>query len=177
MISVFRPLNVRLILGLKCDICSFLAVVFLSLHRFDYLVVRFNGISIVIGYLMIKFVYTLPMYIYICNRYVVGNFIFKWVGGHFKTIWRSLFQVFLSTLIILFDVNYLFVLCFDMLTRPKMPFKVMHRKEVTHTGGSYERKSRGRKLANEMARCVGRIKNASVWYLDAHMSRWPTTQI
>ena len=38
------------------------------------------------------------------------------------------------------------------LTRPKMPFKVMHRKEVTHSNGSYERKSRGRKLANEMGR-------------------------
>ena len=44
------------------------------------------------------------------------------------------------------------VLCFDLLTRPKMPFKVMHRKEVTHSGGSYERKSRGRKLADEMGR-------------------------
>ena len=44
------------------------------------------------------------------------------------------------------------VLCFDLLTRPKMPFKVMHRKEVTHSNGSYERKSRGRKLADEMGR-------------------------
>ena len=44
------------------------------------------------------------------------------------------------------------LLCFDLLTRPKMPFKVMHRKEVTHSGGSYERKSRGRKLADEMGR-------------------------
>ena len=26
----------------------------------------------------------------------------------------------------------------------------MHRKEVTHSNGSYERKSRGRKLANKM---------------------------
>ena len=42
------------------------------------------------------------------------------------------------------------VLCFDLLTRPKMPFKVMHRKEVTHSNGSYERKSRGQKLADEM---------------------------
>ena len=25
------------------------------------------------------------------------------------------------------------MLCFDLLTRPKMPFKVMHRKEVTHS--------------------------------------------
>ena len=38
------------------------------------------------------------------------------------------------------------------LTRPKMPFKVMHRKEVTHSDGSYERKPRGRKLADEMGR-------------------------
>ena len=36
------------------------------------------------------------------------------------------------------------------LTRPKMPFKVMHQKEVTHSNGSEERKSRGRKLANKM---------------------------
>ena len=44
------------------------------------------------------------------------------------------------------------MLCFGLLTRPKMPFKVMHRKEVTHSDGSYERKSRGRKLADEMGR-------------------------
>ena len=44
------------------------------------------------------------------------------------------------------------MLCFDLLTRPKMPFKVMHRKEVIHSNGSYERKSRGRKLADEMER-------------------------
>ena len=44
------------------------------------------------------------------------------------------------------------LLCFDLLTRPKMPFKVMHRKEVTHSDGSYERKLRGRKLADEMGR-------------------------
>ena len=44
------------------------------------------------------------------------------------------------------------LLCFDLLTRPKMPFKVMHRKEVTHSKGSYERKTRGRKLADEMGR-------------------------
>ena len=42
--------------------------------------------------------------------------------------------------------------CFDLLTRPKMPFKVMHRKEVIHSNGSYERKSRGRKLADKMGR-------------------------
>ena len=44
------------------------------------------------------------------------------------------------------------MLCFDLLTQPKMPFKVMHQKEVKHSNGSYERKSRGRKLADEMGR-------------------------
>ena len=33
-----------------------------------------------------------------------------------------------------------------------MLFKVMYRKEVIHSNGSYERKSRGRKLADEMGR-------------------------
>ena len=33
----------------------------------------------------------------------------------------------------------------------------MHRKEVTYSGGSYERKSRGRKLADEMGQ--GKKKN------------------
>ena len=49
------------------------------------------------------------------------------------------------------DLSVIF-LCFDPLTRPKMPFKVIHRKEVTHSNGSYERKSRGRKLADEIGR-------------------------
>ena len=44
------------------------------------------------------------------------------------------------------------MLCFDLLTQPKMPFKVIHRRRVTHSNGSYERKSRGRKLADEMGR-------------------------
>ena len=42
-----------------------------------------------------------------------------------------------------------------------MPFKVLHRKEVTHSDGSYERKSRGRKLADEMGRAK---KNPMVHY-------------
>ena len=52
------------------------------------------------------------------------------------------------------------MLCFDLLTWSKMPFKVMHRKEVTHSNGSYERKSRERKLADEM----GRAKKKFPWY-------------
>ena len=44
--------------------------------------------------------------------------------------------------------------------------KVMHRKEVTHSNGSYERKSRGRKLADEM----GRTKKFP-WYTHRLMHR------
>ena len=47
-----------------------------------------------------------------------------------------------------------------------MPFKVMHRKEVTHSNGSYVTKSRGRKLADEM----GRAKK-SPWYTHRLMHR------
>ena len=53
---------------------------------------------------------------------------------------------------IMFLTWVVLLLCFDLLTRPKMPFKVTHRKEVTHSNGSYERKSCGRKLADEMGR-------------------------
>ena len=60
------------------------------------------------------------------------------------------------------------MLCFDLLTRPKMPFKVMHRKEVTHSSGSYERKSRGRKLADEMGRAK---KIPMVHYRVMHRKR------
>ena len=41
---------------------------------------------------------------------------------------------------------------FDLRPGQKCHSKVMHRKEVTYSNGSYERKSRGRKLADEMAR-------------------------
>ena len=57
------------------------------------------------------------------------------------------------------------MLCFDLLTSPKMPFKVMHWKEVTHSNGSYERKSCGRKLADEM----GWGKKKIPWYSDRLM--------
>ena len=60
------------------------------------------------------------------------------------------------------------VLCFNLLTRPKMPFKVMHRKEVTHSNGSYVRKSRGRKLADEMGRAK---KIPMVHYRVMHWKR------
>ena len=43
--------------------------------------------------------------------------------------------------------EYCYILTFDP---AQMPFKVMHRKEVTHSDGSYERKSHGQKLADEM---------------------------
>ena len=47
-----------------------------------------------------------------------------------------------------------------------MPFKVMHRKEVIHSNGSYERKSCGQKLADEM----GWGKNIP-WYSHRLMHR------
>ena len=52
--------------------------------------------------------------------------------------------------------------------RPGQKFnsKVIQRKEVTHCNGSYERKSRGRKLADEM----GRAKKFP-WYTDRLMHR------
>ena len=62
------------------------------------------------------------------------------------------------------------LLCFDLLTRPKMPFKVMHRKEMIHSNGIYERKSRGRKLADEM----GRGKMSHDTLIDWRTGReWP----
>ena len=44
------------------------------------------------------------------------------------------------------------LLYFDLRPGQKCYSKVMHQKEVTHSSGSYERKSRGRKLADEMRR-------------------------
>ena len=52
----------------------------------------------------------------------------------------------------LVDFVWPIMLYFDPLIRPKMSFKVMHRKEVTHSNDSYLRKLRGRKLADEMGR-------------------------
>ena len=46
----------------------------------------------------------------------------------------------------------LILLYFGLWPGQKCHSKVMHRKEVTHSNGSYERKSRGPKLADEMGR-------------------------
>ena len=45
--------------------------------------------------------------------------------------------------------QYCGILTFDP---AKNAIQVIHRKGVTHSNGSYERKSRGRKLADEMGR-------------------------
>ena len=42
------------------------------------------------------------------------------------------------------------LLYFGLRHGQKCHSKVMHRKEVTHSNGSHDRKSRGRKLANKM---------------------------
>ena len=47
------------------------------------------------------------------------------------------------------------VLYFDLRPEQKCHSKVMHWKEVTHSNGSYERKSRGRKLADEIGQGEG----------------------
>ena len=63
----------------------------------------------------------------------------------------------------------LLMLYSGLLPGQKCHSKVMHRKEVTHSNGSYERKSRGRKLADEMGR-TGRerplncMKVISAWW-------------
>ena len=62
-------------------------------------------------------------------------------------------------------INYCFILTFW--PGQKCHSKVMHRKEVTHSNGSYERKSRGRKLADEM----GRAKKKFPWYTHRLMHR------
>ena len=49
-----------------------------------------------------------------------------------------------------------------------MPFKVIHRKEVIHSNGSYERKLRGQKLADEMGRAK---KIPMVHYRVMHQKR------
>ena len=48
--------------------------------------------------------------------------------------------------------TFVLVLYFDFRPGQKCHSKVMHRKEVTHSNGSYERKSHGRKLADEIGR-------------------------
>ena len=58
------------------------------------------------------------------------------------------------------------VLYFGLWPGQKCYSKVLHRREVTHSNGSYERKSRGRKLADEM----GRGKKFS-WYTHRLMHR------
>ena len=58
------------------------------------------------------------------------------------------------------------VLYFGLRSGQKCHSKVMHLKGVTHSNGSYERKSRGRKLADEM----GRAKKF-LWYTHRLMHR------
>ena len=62
-------------------------------------------------------------------------------------------------------------ICYILTFGPsKMPFKVMHRKEVTRSNGSYVRKSRGRKLADDM----GQAKKFP-WYTHRLMHRKKVT--
>ena len=69
-----------------------------------------------------------------------------------------------SLKIYLFNTHMLY---FDLRPGQKCHSKEMHQKEVTHSNGSYERKSRGRKLADEM----GRGKKKFPWYTHRLMHR------
>ena len=71
-----------------------------------------------------------------------------------------------SSLLVKILVNINYVLTFW--PSQKCHSKVMHRKEVTHSNGSYERKSRGRKLADEMGRAK---KIPMVHYRVMHQKR------
>ena len=62
---------------------------------------------------------------------------------------------------------WIYLLYFDLRPGQKCHSKVMHRKEATHYNGSYERKLRGRKLADEM----GRGKKKFPWYTHRLMHR------
>ena len=72
----------------------------------------------------------------------------------------------LYTIIIM--IIWLFDNCYILTFWPglKCHSKMMHRKEVTHSNGSYERISRGRKLADE----IGRAKKFP-WYTHRLMHR------
>ena len=54
----------------------------------------------------------------------------------------------------------------------------MHRKEVTHSNGSYERKSRGRKLANEMGRGKKNSHGTLIdWRTGRESDQWTAWQL
>ena len=66
--------------------------------------------------------------------------------------------------------NIRILLYFDLRPGQTCHFKVMHRKEVTHSNGSYERKSRRRALADEM----GQGKKSHGTLIDWYTGReWP----
>ena len=85
--------------------------------------------------------------------------------NQFKPLWVPAWV----SIVMVVDVLY-----FDLLTHPEMPFKVMHRKEMTHSSGIYERKSRGRKLADEMRWGKKKI----LWYSHRLTHRkWVTSEL
>ena len=57
-----------------------------------------------------------------------------------------------SETLLLYNKHCFRLLYFGVRPGQKCHSKVTHRKEVTHSNGSYERKLRGRKLADEMGR-------------------------
>ena len=77
----------------------------------------------------------------ICLHTVLWNLLFQFNTNIFHT---DLFDTSMGLL------ELLPMLYFDLWPGQKCHSKVMHWKKVTHSNGSYERKSRGRKLADEI---------------------------
>ena len=88
--------------------------------------------------------------------------------------WRVLYLVSVANHEKYFSINLFLplVLYFSLRPGQKCHSKVMHRKEVTHSNGSYERQSRGRKLADELGQ--GKKKNSHATLIDWCTGReWP----
>ena len=84
-------------------------------------------------------------------QYVIAIHLMRWLTNDFRFKWTAIAAIGihptkagLSQLVNFKNAIWHFrrTVVFWPSIRPKMPFKVMHRKEVTHSNGSYERKSR-----------------------------------
>ena len=115
---------------LLCNISNSIYQVLLS-----NLILIMGGVGVVF-YCISTMGYSMPNLVYI----YIYIYIIKWVGSR-----RDLYVFRIYLFILLLHMLY-----FDLRLGQKCHSKVMLRKEVTHSNGSYERKSRGRKLANKM---------------------------
>ena len=73
--------------------------------------------------------------------------LFRWIEH--SSSWYAYMNIYVKNSLTYAEMTLLY---FGLRPGQKYHAKVMHRKEVTHSNGSYERKSRWRKLADEMGR-------------------------